>query len=153
MKALGILLIICMVCGACSIGLAEIAKREAIISEVNGKVEIKTLASGWVPAKTGMVLTQGDIISTKADSSATLKLNGTEEATVNIKQNSQLGLAELMANDKEGIQKTMLDLALGEILIKTQKLRSKESKFEVKTPTSIVGVRGTVFSVAVESSE
>ena len=107
-----------------------------------------------MPANVGMSLKQGDAIRTKANSKAILALDAeAETATVEVKQNSQLTLAELIANQAEGSESTLLDLALGEILIKAKKLHSEKSKFEVKTPTSIVGVRGTTFSVAVEAVE
>ena len=56
-----------------------------------------------------------------------------------------------LKDDQAGTQNTLFDLSLGEILIKAKKLHSEKSKFEVKTPTSIVGVRGTTFSVTVEA--
>ena len=62
-------------------------------------------------------------------------------------------MAELIGNKEEGTQKTLLDLAIGKILIRAKKLHSEEEKFEVKTPTTIVGVRGTTFAVEVEALE
>jgi hypothetical protein len=70
-----------------------------------------------------------------------------------MKENSQLQLTELKINKAEASETTLLDLALGAVLIKAEKLHSEKSRFEVKTPTSIVGVRGTTFSVAVEAEE
>ena len=151
MKSLRVLCVVCLILGIAVLSYAEVSKRSATISDVKGTVEMKTSVGSWQAAKVGAVLTQGDVITTKADSWVTLNLGGPEEATINVKPNSQLALAELTTNEKKGVQNTLLDLAMGEILIKTQKLHAKESKFEVKTPTSIVGVRGTVFSVTVES--
>ena len=153
MKTLRILCIVCLICASAALSSAEVSKRNATITDIKGNVEVRTSAGAQEAAKTGMVLTEGDVIMTKADSWATLILGGTEEATVTMKPNSQLALSELKADEKAGSQKTLLDLALGEVLVKTQKLHAKESKFEVKTPTSIVGVRGTTFSVAVEAVE
>ncbi len=153
MKVLRILCVIALVCGLAGSSFAELERRTATITDIRGNVEVKISSGSWEAAKVGMTLTEGDIIMTKSESSATLNLSGTEEASVSMKPNSQMTLAELMMDKVEGTQKTLLDLALGEILIKTQKLHAKESKFEVKTPTSIVGVRGTTFSVAVEAVE
>ena len=58
-----------------------------------------------------------------------------------------------MVDPKADTSKTLLDLAMGEILIKAQKVHGEKSQFEVKTPTSIVGVRGTTFNVKVEAVE
>ena len=68
-------------------------------------------------------------------------------------ENSQLMLRELKKDKRTGTENTLLDLAVGKILVKAQKLRDPDSKFEVKTPTSVVGVRGTNFSVQVEAVE
>jgi len=152
MKTLKIFCILALILGLCSPLFAASAKRTAVIMEVSGKAEIRTPEQPWTPAKTGMILTEKDALRTLGDSFVVLKVNGYQEsATVEIKPNSQLLLAELVEDRAKGTQNTLLDLALGEILIKAQKLHAKDSKFEVKTPTSVVGVRGTTFSVTVEA--
>lgn len=127
--------------------------RSASIIEVRGTVEVKSGAE-WRKAAAGMILNQGDIVRTNRKSFALLNVDGMgETATVEVKENSQLQMTELLENKNEKFQTTLLDLALGEVLIKARKLHSEKSRFEVKTPTSIVGVRGTTFSVAVEAEE
>lgn len=154
MKMTRYLCILVLILGVSSLSFAEETSRTAAVKELKGTVEVKTPKASWVAAQVGMILNQQDIIRTKKDSWAVINLDGTgETATVEIKQNSQMKLAELKQNKEQGTQNTLLDLALGEILIKAQKLHSEKSKFEVKTPTSIVGVRGTTFSVAVEAIE
>jgi len=154
MKLTRWLCVLALILGVFTLSFAEETRRVADITETKGTVEVKILKENWKPAKIGMILNQGDFIRTKKDSWAILNLDGAgETATVEVKQNSQLRLAELKQNKEQGTQNTLLDLALGEILIKAQKLHLEKSKFEVKTPTSIVGVRGTTFSVAVETIE
>jgi len=138
-----------------SFALAEEAKRTAVITDLEGDVEVKTPeGEGWSPASTGMVLNEKDFIRTNADSWVSLNLNGSgETAALELNENSQLMLLKLTKNEENGTQNTLLDLAIGKILIRAQKLHTKESSFEVKTPTSIVGVRGTVFEVEVEAFE
>ena len=151
LKGLFITGLIFMVLG--SFALAQEAKRTAIITDLEGDVEVKTPeGEGWVPAAIGMVLNEKDFIKTKADSWVNMNLDGSgETAAVELDENSQLMLLRLTKDDENGTQKTLLDLAIGKILIRAQKLHTKESSFEVKTPTSIVGVRGTVFEVEVEA--
>ncbi|MFH0772628.1 MAG: FecR family protein [Candidatus Omnitrophota bacterium] len=133
---------------------AESTLRTALILEFEGSVDVKLSDTKWIPAKEEMVLNQGDVIRTKSDSWALVRLLGDSElATVEIKENSQLRLAELFEIKEEGVQKTLLDLAVGEILIKAEKLRSPKSTFDVKTPTSMLGIRGTTLSVKVEALE
>lgn len=136
----------------CPLSFALDAKRTAVILDVRGKVEIKPLKQGWAAAKVGDVLNEGYTIRTiGSDSLAIIRLEGEEPADIEVKKNSQLKLAELTEDKQKATQSTMLDLALGDIMIKAEKLQSNKSKFEVKTPTSIVGVRGTTFSVSVEA--
>jgi len=156
MKMMKILCILILVTGVFSFTLnAFAAERTAKISILNGKAEVKQMgAKSWIPAEVGMMLKQGDMIRTKSNSWVMLNLNGSgDTANVEMEENSKLTLAELLQDESRGTQQTLLDLAMGQVLIKAQKLHTAESKFEVKTPTSIVGVRGTTFSVSVESVE
>lgn len=154
MKTLRLVCIIFLIAGMVSPVFSAVARRTAAIAQVNGTVEVKIGSADWVPAKTGLILNQGDIVRTKENSWALLNVDGmAETATVELKKNSRILLTELLENKEDMTQKTLLDLTIGEILIKAKKLHSGKSSFEVKTPTSIVGVRGTTFSVTVEAVE
>ena len=130
----------------------SIDNRSAGIANLKGRVEIKRVNDKiWRPAKIGMILHQGDAIMTAADGWAVLNLDKGKTASIEIKKNTRLSLSKLKEDDANGAKNTLLNLAIGKILIKVQKLRKESSKFEVKTPTSIIGVRGTKFSVEVEN--
>ncbi|MFC1570800.1 FecR domain-containing protein [Candidatus Omnitrophota bacterium] len=127
--------------------------RSGKILDMDGKVVVWPVGGDRVIGERGMELHEGDVVETKSDAFALIKLYGIEEATVELNPNSQMLLSELTMDKEKGTQKTLLDLALGKILIKAEKLHSGKSKFEVKTPTSVVGVRGTTFAVEVEAME
>jgi len=153
-KTLKFLLVLGLILGVTSAAIAAEKGRIASITEIEGKVQVKLAGERWKAAEVGMVLKQKDAIRTRRNSTAVLNVNGNAQtAIVQMKENSHLSLAKLIEDAKKGSQKTLLDLSLGSILIKAQKLHSKKSSFEVKTPTSIVGVRGTTFSVIVEAIE
>ena len=139
----------------CTYVYSQEAQRKAIIARVRGDAEVKYLdQKKWVPARIAMVLTEGDAIKTGFDSWVLLHLNGKgETAAVEISENAKLLLSELQWHEESETHTTLLDLASGELLIKAKKLQAPESKFEVKTPTAIVGVRGTKFAVKVEALE
>ena len=144
-------IVLCAVCIA-SVAVAADTARVAKILEAQGTVEMKTGSGSWMPASVDMELRQGDTIRTKSNSFALLNVDGmAQTATVEVKRNSEMELAQLVSDKEAMTQSTLLDLALGEVLIKAKKLHSEKSRFEVKTPTSIVGVRGTTFSVTVEA--
>lgn len=152
MKILKVSAIIICAAFIASMAIAADTARVSKVLEVQGTVEVKAGSGPWMPASVDMELKQGDTIRTKANSFAVLNVDGmAQTATVEVKQNTEMELAELVANKEAMTQSTLLDLALGEVLIKAKKLHSDKSKFEVKTPTSIVGVRGTTFSVTVEA--
>ncbi len=154
MKILNVILTLGMIVSLCAAARAEETPRVATITEMDGKVETQVGGGPWMPASVGMILNQGDTIRTMDNSYAVLNVDGTAEtASVEVKEKSNLKLAMLMEDKEAASQNTLLDLSIGEVLVKAKKLHSEKSKFEVKTPTSIVGVRGTTFSVSVEAIE
>lgn len=149
-----VIMLLVLLIGGFSFAWAQEAQRTVTVLEIRGKAEVKSGQAGWVAVKTGDVIMPKDVIKTGKKSYAVLRLEGeVETATVRVQENSQLLIAELSEDKEAGTQNMLLDLALGRILIKAQKLHAEKSRFEVKTPTSIVGVRGTTFSVAVEAVE
>lgn len=127
--------------------------RSAEIIDIIGHAEITTLRGERQSAEVGMVLTQGDLIETGSDSWMLLDLKGIESSSVELEENTKVLLSELLMDQERGVQKTMLDVAIGRILITAEKIQREDSNFRVKTPTSVVGVRGTTFAVEVEGIE
>lgn len=127
--------------------------RQATISQLQGDVEVRMAGSGWKPAEVGMVLHQKDEVRTGDESYAEFMLdNAGETGKFDLEENSQLTFSQMMLDSTTGDKTTLLDLAIGRVLIQAAKLQGN-SKFEVKTPTSTAGVRGTVFEVVVEKEE
>lgn len=124
----------------------------AEIVNIIGNAEVYSVKDKqWAVAKIGNQLQENDFIRTKAKAEVLLKIKGnSQSATITIKENSQLALRQIFQPGQLEGNKTLLDLAMGEIFLEVGKLKDVKSEFEVKTPTSIVGVRGTKFSVKVE---
>lgn len=141
----------------CTIARAETpAYREATVSKIEGTVVVKVSGSDqWDIAEKGMVLGQSDKIKTGKGSSATIIFDAQglfddkDKDCIDIEEDTELILAQLVVDKKTGDKTTLVDLSVGKIIASAAKLRTKDSKFEVKTPTSIVGVRGTNFVVEV----
>lgn len=130
---------------------AETAKNVTLV-ELKGTVQVMQKgASEWVPAAVYMKMTSGDTVKTGKDSYADLNFNGMGQAAlVRVGANSTMKVDTYVASASADQRKISLDLAVGDILVKANKLKT-ESQFQVKTPTSIVGVRGTGFKVQVSS--
>jgi hypothetical protein len=151
MKMVRVLCITALIIGIAVTGYA-MEKRTAQIASLNGTAEVRAAGQEkWIPASVGTVLNEGDTLKVAKQSWALLNVDDGKIATVEVKEGSQMVIAELQADAKAETSKTLLDLAIGEVLIKAQKVHGENSKFEVKTPTSIVGVRGTTFNVKVEA--
>jgi len=130
--------------------------RFAEITDFEGTVEMQREGEKyWVPAEKGMVLNEGDLLRTKGGSTATVDVTGItgEEITLEVQESSQIMIAELIREQEKKLHKTLIDLAIGKVLIRAKELKSEESEFEIKTPTSIIGIRGTTFDVEVEAIE
>lgn len=126
--------------------------RVAEVSTIEGMVWFrKGGTDDWKGATKGMILLENDEIKTGENAKAEILLDAAgETGKLNLAPNSQLRIETMKQDTTSGDKTTLLDLALGRVLIKAEKLKGN-SAFQVKTPTSICAVRGTVFEVSVEA--
>ena len=152
MKTLKVICVVVLALFVASAAFSAETKRTAKIGSFTGQPSVKIAGQNdWTNVVKDMIISEGDTLKTDKDATARVKVDGNgEAATVDVSPGSNLTFTQLLKNTEDGTEKTMLDLALGEVLIKAEKLQG-DSKFEVKTPTSIAGVRGTKFSVKVEA--
>ncbi|RJP71460.1 MAG: hypothetical protein C4532_07455 [Candidatus Abyssobacteria bacterium SURF_17] len=121
------------------------------VVEVTGAVEV--LPKGqeqWTPAQKDMVLSEGDSVRTGPDSKAIAVF--ADQAIVAVEPKSNVGLDKLQQSPKKDLS-AKVNLDGGQLWIDVGKLKTKNSKFQVTTPTSVTGVRGTVFTVEAASAE
>ena len=158
MKIAKILFASAMILSICITGSeAATVKGGAVLAEVEGTVEVKpsTSKAVWVAGVANTALVVGDLIRTGKDSYATIHINqDAETINIELKSQSQLELVELSTNTATGRKKTILSLGAGEAMFKTKNMGA-DSKFEVKTPTSVIEPQGSksVFSAQVEHAE
>ena len=123
--------------------------RMAVISEMHGAVEVRLGGGEWQPAIKGMILHEKDEILTTEGGFVELLLDKKDKTgKLTLEENTRLRLAMMTEDPVSEDKATLLELAIGEMLVRVKKLQGN-SKFEVKTPTSTTGVRGTVFKVTV----
>ncbi|MBM9499540.1 FecR domain-containing protein [Leptospira sp. 201903071] len=104
----------------------------------SGEVEIERNGKK-IRSTPGLILKENDKIKTNSGS---VDIQTGKGDIVRIKSFSQITLKEISKNGKPN---TNLYVQAGELLIKTNKLKSKDS-FLLSTPTAVAGVRGTTFS-------
>ncbi len=129
---------------------------QSIWAESSAKAGKVTAFSGTAQMKKGtgakqfdvfknMSFTQGDTFTTGRKSSLQLLVDANKEVTLS--SDTKLVISELMKSLKSSGGKTTLSLAGGKVKVKINEKLSGDSKFNVKTPTAIMGVMGTEFYV------
>ncbi|MFN8433859.1 MAG: FecR family protein [Anaerolineales bacterium] len=117
------------------------AEREAVVSEVENQVAVKTTADGeFIPAEAGVVLPQGGMLQTGEAGRARLDLNP-EGTIVRVAPNSSFTLPQIAVVD--GAPKTSIELFFGKIFILLN-----GGSVDVETPSGVASVRGSLLSVS-----
>ncbi len=101
----------------------------------------------WVPAKTKMPVYVGDKINTQAESRCEIKL--TDGSIIRIGENSQFDFEKSLLTSKK--RSFEASLAQGKVWANIVSLVWGE-KFEIKSPTAVCAIRGTVYSFEADST-
>jgi hypothetical protein len=163
---------------ACGIALAMVSTLAAQPSEqssakvvrMKGDARYKIGTADWQPLKVGDVLRSGMVVQTASGSRIDLVLGAAvatggggppsemmsyqpqaEQNMVRIWENTLLGVDKL-TETKTGadvVTETQLDLKAGRITGTVKKM-SAASKYEVKIPNGVAGIRGTVYDITAE---
>lgn len=128
---------------------AQMKPTQATIVFVKGKAEVQRSGErAWRPAELQMAVNPGDKLSTEAGAELEIRLD--DGSVLKLKDKSLLELDAMEKQARPLTTITSLKLGLGKLLGCVRKLSSKESKFDITTPTAVAGVRGTVFAVFAE---
>jgi hypothetical protein len=119
------------------------------LSKPGKEVFVKNRAGEWIPGEDGMVILPGDQVRTSKDSTVMIILDGGKVGNIEVKEGSLFTLLRADIDPATGDKKTLLNLAVGKMMVKAETLTGNSS-FEVQTPSAITGVRGTLFEVEVE---
>ncbi len=115
---------------------------KAKVAAVSGSVRVRSRGSiTWHDAKANETLAAGDTVETKENGKIEIRIDNGN--TVDLKPNSQITLHELSENQKNGEYKNLFESKYGKLRAKVGKLKG-DSKFEIKTPTAVAAVRGTI---------
>jgi hypothetical protein len=118
------------------------------VRTVHGTASYAEHGGEWKPLKTGQALGPGTTVKTGVDGSADLFL-GDNGPDVHLFDSTTLGLDRLNV-ERTGadlLTETQLNLTAGTIRGEVHKLAAA-SKYEVKTPNTVVGVRGTKYQIS-----
>jgi len=153
MKRLGCFLIVLLLVGAgvylyLPRGNAT-ADNAATVAILNTAVDAQKGSTDFAPALDGDVLANGDFVRSSKDGRAVLTFF--DGSTLSVDPASLVKVLTLNRLGSGGIQ-LLVEQTLGRSWAAVAKLKTPDSKFEIKTPTSIAAVRGTAFETSVTSN-
>jgi hypothetical protein len=163
---------------ACAVALAVVStltaqsadQSAARVVRLKGAAQYKIGNGDWRPLKVGDVLREGTVIQTAGNSHVDFLLGGAaaavarpvvsdmvayrptaEQNIVRVWENTLMGIDRLteMQTGADVVTETQLDLKAGRISGSVKKM-SAASKYEVKLPIGVAGIRGTIFDITAE---
>ena|ERR1035438_10373229 len=142
----------------------------AKVVRIKGGVRYKIGNNDWQPLKLGDIVRPGTVIQTGAKARVDILLGEAsapvarpvtsemvtyqptaEQNIVRLWENTLMGVDKLtgMKTGADVVTETQLDLKAGHITGSVKKM-SAASKFEVKIPSGVAGIRGTIFDISAE---
>jgi ferric-dicitrate binding protein FerR (iron transport regulator) len=136
-----------LVCGWNQARAEQMLPASAVVQAVQGTAQVLDAQGLTRPLTAGTRLQAGDTVVTAVASTTDLLLPETG-ATIGLEAESRLKIEQLAYRDEGNrrLTKTLLDLQDGELLGNVGKL-AIGSSFEVRMPSGVVSVRGTIFYV------
>lgn len=115
----------------------------ALVTALAGLVEYSHNGGAFVPLPVGKSLGKGDVIRTGPASHCDLAITK-NVGNIQITPKSTFGITDLLVTKTaaETVTDSQFDLSRGAIFARVNKL-AKASRYEIKTPRGIAGVRGT----------
>ena len=120
--------------------------RAATVAVLSTAVDAQKGSSDFTPALDGDVLSNGDFVRSSKDGRAVLTFF--DGSTLSVDPASLVKVLTLNRLGSGGIA-LLVEQTLGRSWAAVSKLKTPDSKFEIKTPTSIAAVRGTSFETSV----
>ena len=127
------------------------------IADLNGDVQLTPVGGAAAKAKKDDSVSKGDKVVTGA-APAFLQIDFLDQSTVKLGPNSDLVIAErrkevkkvgLLRKKPQTVHTTVLSLSGGSAFVNVKGFKKRTSRFEVRTPTAVAGVRGTRFLIIV----
>jgi len=145
-------IVACMAVLAGSMAFAQAAQvGKAVVRQVTGAAEA-SVGGAWKALRVGDQLLPGSVVRTANNSTVDLFLdqNG---PLVRLTENTTLGIDKLNFENTgvDTVVETQLDLKSGRLVGIVKRL-SATSKYEVKTPNGVAGIRGTRYTISADSS-
>jgi hypothetical protein len=117
------------------------------VQTVFGDVTVESGNKTVIPVP-GTVIMENSIVKTGSLSIIDIKYK--DSGVIRINENSNMKISQLFSSSQG--EDTVLMMNKGTVFISISKLK-KDSRFEVKTPTAVAGIRGTSFKVSADDEK
>ena len=136
-----------------AVGVASAREAVGKVDETAGLVKVQRHGeNSYVALKAGMPVHQFDTVTTGP--AGRVRLVFSDKSVVSLGPKSNLVISEFVYDPKKKKRKSLLRLISGKVKVFANNLNGYRTKrFDVKSPTAVIGVRGTVFLVWVMSPE
>lgn len=128
-------------------GGASSSENAATLAILNTAIEGSRAGAGFAPALDGEVYASGDLVRADVDGRAILTFF--DASTLSVDPGSQVKVLSLNRVGNDGLQVT-IEQSLGRSWSSVQKLKTPDSRYELKTPSTTAVVRGTSFLTLVQ---
>ncbi len=126
----------------------QVRANKGVVTYLEGQVQSKKSGDlQWSPARPNQILNEKDQVRVLAESRAELILDS--QSVLRLSENTLLILHRLEEETASQKETTRMNLSLGKLWTRAAKLFNPASRLEVRTPTAIAGVQGTVYQVNV----
>lgn len=134
-----------------TVGTAEDESFSATLTDFTGMVSIiKAGDTEAFAVALHIPVAEGDTIITQAASSAEILID--DGSLISIAEKTEIKLNELTADNQKKMIQSSIFLKIGRLFANISRFTHRESRFSVKTPTAVAGVRGTDFIVETEDT-
>ena len=127
---------------------AQSQQGKAEVTAVEGTAEYSTDGGAFMPLKVGTVLRSGSQVRTTGGSHVDLYL-GKNNGVVRVADATTVSVDKLTFSDTgvDRVIDTQLNLKEGHLLGNASEKMAPASKYEIKTPNGVAGIRGTKYEI------
>jgi hypothetical protein len=126
--------------------------QKGVITYLEGAVQVKKSGEAqWTPGGPNMILGEKDQIRVPEQARAELILDN--QSVLRLSGNTVLTLQTLEEEKGSRRENSRMQISLGRLWLKMGKLFNPASRCDVRTPTVIAGVQGTVYQLSVAGDQ
>jgi hypothetical protein len=127
----------------------DMQQGKGVVRKITGSAQYQTGGGVWMPVSKGTSLPPGSAIKTERETIVDVYLGAQNGPTLRVTGETTVSIDTLnyTGSGEDAVSETKLNLQDGRILGSVRKL-GQASKYEIKTPTGVAGIRGTDYDIS-----